>query len=521
MHKDCPARVQTPGAVTNSIQASSQCDSTTDLNARYGINYDVGDEFYPEQRDLSYETTNEDENDAAAAADDDDGGCNDVEERDELYEKLRTLDGAASLTEEEMQRLSSELYPSDDELEQATAILHPVVTSTAAEARERAVVFPDVSDDKKLSAREYALYKLRFKLKHKQTDAAFHKETKFLRTFAGGDNVPSYEMCKKIVKMEDPMDYTIHFCPQYHRCWKQIKQVDWEKHKDDVCGASIGEGRTCCNRRFLSSRDTKGRLVPTKYFYYLGVKKAIQEWFATIDFPHLRSRLDARSQDDIWGGKRVKEMDDMLRGDLLREEKLDELEKLDPEFRLRKRCILDMGCDGIQVFKNRVWGVGLMVIRPFGIPAYCRGQGRFTKLIGIIPGPKEGVDNMPPSFKHCEAHRKVFMVPFVEEMKELSQQGILVKDLYVSKMLKKDFEYTMFYDLATCTGDTPARGKLHARTRRLAFGAISTLIFLLVRSVTKGNTWGIPSRRYNQRNRRCWVPISCSLPLTRGCTTAL
>ena len=33
------------------------------------------------------------------------------------------------------------------------------------------------------------------------------------------------------------------------------------------------------------------------------------------------------------------------------------------------------------------------------IPAYCRGQWVFTKLIGIIPGPEEGVDNMPPSFK--------------------------------------------------------------------------------------------------------------------------
>mmetsp|Transcript_10883 Transcript_10883/g.45312 ORF Transcript_10883/g.45312 Transcript_10883/m.45312 type:complete len:175 (-) Transcript_10883:1555-2079(-) len=174
-----------------------------------------------------------------------------------------------------MRRLSSELYPSDDELEQATARLHPPVTSTAAEARERAVVFPDVSDNKKLSAREYALYKLRFKLKHKQTDAAFNKETKFLRTFAGGDNVPSYEMCKKIVKMEDPMDYTIHFCPQYHRCWKQIKQDEWPDHENDVCGHITRDGSTCGQRRFLNRRDAKGRLVPTKYFYYFGVKKAI------------------------------------------------------------------------------------------------------------------------------------------------------------------------------------------------------------------------------------------------------
>ena len=184
------------------------------------------------------------------------------------------------------------------------------------------------------------------------------------------------------------MDYTVHYCPQYHRCWKQIKQQDWEAHKDDVCGASIAGGSTCRNTRFLCSpdvtgklvptRDKKGRLVPTKYFYYFGVKKAIQEWFATIDFPRLRSRPDARSQDDIWGGKRVKEMNAKLRGELLHDEELDELKDVDPGFRLRRRCILDMGCDGIQVFKNRVWGVGLIVLRSFGIPAYCRGQGSLS-----------------------------------------------------------------------------------------------------------------------------------------------
>ena len=103
MHEKCPERNErTPGTVINNIQASSQCDSTPDLNARNGISRDVGGEFYPEQRDLTYETTNED-------AADDDGECNDVEERDELYEKLRTLDGAASLTEAEMQRLSYEI----------------------------------------------------------------------------------------------------------------------------------------------------------------------------------------------------------------------------------------------------------------------------------------------------------------------------------------------------------------------------------------------------------------------------
>lgn len=84
MHEKCPERNErTPGTVINNIQASSQCDSTPDLNARNGISRDVGGEFYPEQRDLTYETTNEDEDAADDDEDNDDGECNDVEERDD------------------------------------------------------------------------------------------------------------------------------------------------------------------------------------------------------------------------------------------------------------------------------------------------------------------------------------------------------------------------------------------------------------------------------------------------------
>ena len=58
----CPARAQqTPGTIINDIRASSQCDSTPDANVLYGISRYVGDEFYPEQRDLTYETTIVDE----------------------------------------------------------------------------------------------------------------------------------------------------------------------------------------------------------------------------------------------------------------------------------------------------------------------------------------------------------------------------------------------------------------------------------------------------------------------------
>ena len=44
IREQCPPRWQTPGTVINDIQAASQCDSKPDLNARYGISHDVGDE---------------------------------------------------------------------------------------------------------------------------------------------------------------------------------------------------------------------------------------------------------------------------------------------------------------------------------------------------------------------------------------------------------------------------------------------------------------------------------------------
>ena len=64
---------------------------------------------------------------------------------------------------------------------------------------------------------------------------------------------------------------------------------------------------------------------------------------------------------------------------------------------------LDFGCDGIQVFKKMVCGIGLMVIRPFGVTVVVRGKKEFKKLKGISSrNPREGVDkNMPNTFRHC------------------------------------------------------------------------------------------------------------------------
>ncbi len=53
-----------------------------------------------------------------------------------------------------------------------------------------------------------------------------------------------------------------------------------EHHEDDVCGYPMRGGSTCGQRRSLNRRDKRGRLVPTRYFYYFGIKKAIREWFA-------------------------------------------------------------------------------------------------------------------------------------------------------------------------------------------------------------------------------------------------
>jgi len=149
----------------------------------------------------------------------------------------------------------------------------------------------------------------------------------------------------------------------------------------------------------------------------------------------------------------------VLNGELLREE-IHEL-KDGSVAHVRKHELLDFGCDGIQVFKNLVYGVGLMVIRPFGVPAVVRGKKEFTKLIGIIPGPKEGVDkNMPKTFRHCEAYRRVFMAPLVSELLELGKDGIDVTDPYMSRMLGKPFEYNMKFHMLTSTGDTPMRSKI-------------------------------------------------------------
>ena len=472
-HRDnlCPKRKFDVTAVT------SQCDSTTTSTA--SLDRNVGPEFYQ----TTYEHLLTDkplDNDEAGDEEEDNRDADVGDHRDdELLAKLLDPERNQHLTYDEIQRCALSIYDSEDESGDPSSL--PVEATTPAQQRAETVVNPGAQT--KLTAKEYALFQMQHKLKDGLSDRAFNINTKFLQKFftvgdGNSDDVPSYVTCKKILEMEDAMDYTVHFCPQYHRCWKQIKQDEWPDHENDVCGHPMRGGSTCGQRRFLNRRDKRGRLIPTRYFYFFGIKKAIREWFATETYSYLRSRPDARPIDDIWGGLLVQRMNGMnpktrcrldekqlhgrpsLNGELLHE---DIYKFKDGSVaHLRKHELLDFGCDGIQVFKNIIYGVGLMLVRPFGVPAVVRGKKEFTKLIGIIPGPNEGVDkkHLPKKFTGCEAYRRVFMAPLVSELLELGKYGIDVRDPYMERMTGGRFEYNMKFHMATCTGDTPMRAKI-------------------------------------------------------------
>ena len=216
-HRDRQCR---PQGSFDIATVTSQCDSTTTGTA--SLDRNVGPEFYQTTYGPLQHIDELLDSDEAGDEEEDDRNADVGAHRDdELLAKLLDPERNQHLTDDEIQWLASSLYDSDDESAAPSSL--PVEATTPAQQRAETVV--NLGAPNKLTAKEYALFAMQHKLKDGLSDHAFNIYTRFLQNFFtdgdGNSDVPSYVTCKKILEMEDAMDYTVHYCPQYHRCWKQ------------------------------------------------------------------------------------------------------------------------------------------------------------------------------------------------------------------------------------------------------------------------------------------------------------
>jgi len=243
------------------------------------------------------------------------------------------------------------------------------------------------------------------------SDAEFNERCKYMKfVLAQPNNFPSsLHVCKQILAVEDVWQYSIHYCPKLHKIYDKLDRSCWKHNAHECCGVD-----GCMERRFNTKQTTAGFVVyPRYYFLYFGVERAIRHLYANSEFPSLRASALARSRDDIWSGELVRRMDEQLGGKLLAEQSV--VARDGQKVFLRKAGLLDVGYDGAQVWQHKKHGVGFLLARLWDVPFEVRGKEQFTHLICLIPGPKE------PDYW---ALQKIFLVPLINELTDLAQEGI-------------------------------------------------------------------------------------------------
>lgn len=99
--------------------------------------------------------------------------------------------------------------------------------------------------------KEVALYELKKKMENKLTDAAVNEH---LRSSAHYMEQPhnfptSLPICKKVLGVEDFLEYSVHYCPKYHRLFPKVNRDEWKTFKDETCGVEPNDALRFAKRR--------------------------------------------------------------------------------------------------------------------------------------------------------------------------------------------------------------------------------------------------------------------------------
>jgi hypothetical protein len=215
----------------------------------------------------------------------------------------------------------------------------------------------------------------------KMSKAACNQHLERVYFYMGGapeaTNFPrSLYFLKKIIGGADAWDFSIHYCPNKCRCFRNndhkplpTPKEEWASLSDTVCGEPVrdkhgrvmkdasGEVKLCEGKRFstVTHSSTKVSLTPKAYFFYFGVKNIIQRRFRTdMEFCKGRATYEARAKEngDVWSAELVKYIDGMVENQLLAEEcVVDNADERKKVFK-RKGGLYEMGYDHAQPFKR-------------------------------------------------------------------------------------------------------------------------------------------------------------------------
>jgi len=181
---------------------------------------------------------------------------------------------------------------------------------------------------------------------------------------------PSIHLLRKTMDVPDLQTVEYHKCP----CGYIYKNtvLPNERNKDEECGAGCGR------KRFKA--DSCGSPKPWQLFYYYGVENCIRSLFSSQKFRDSRNK----SVESDRAGNSV-----------YKSEWFRWLTEKEPNAGDKVTSIWSIGIDGSQPFGRRAHSCTLIVLKCEDMDSEGRYLSCNSRLLGIIPGPKEPKDLNP------------------------------------------------------------------------------------------------------------------------------
>ena len=230
---------------------------------------------------------------------------------------------------------------------------------------------------------------------------------------------PSVHLLRKSVCMGSAEDNEIHLC-DCGKPFKKLKKIEYERNAEEIC-------EECRAKRFIG---VSGRYRPRNFFYYFGVKNAIESLFQFESFRTARGK--AREE----------------RNGLYMSAYGEWVKEHEPELLQENRSIWSIGVDGAQPFDKRCHSCTQIVIKCEDMGIDGRYKDCHTRTLAIIPGPAEPKDLNP------------FLCYIGEEIENFRKKGIKISYKEVVNGESQLKEETHFPIWGHIYADAKAREKI-------------------------------------------------------------
>ncbi|GMH35009.1 hypothetical protein BSKO_02870 [Bryopsis sp. KO-2023] len=233
-----------------------------------------------------------------------------------------------------------------------------------------------VCDGSSATVKETVAFFMRLKLDGKISKEIVDKICSFVanRILPKENKMPSsLHVMKKMMDVPSWEEYSRHVCTR-KLClngytWRPLPKEKWEEHKHDKCP-------NCDGPRFQSK---KGKLLPVDFYIDLKIEDVIKhDFFTDPTFCSMRGKARDTAPGSYLAGEEASRMRGWVDSNIQ-----------SGEFDGANNSIYDVLIDWTQPFDSVHHSTGIVGLRCADVDECHKGKDAFTRVVAIIPGPRE------------------------------------------------------------------------------------------------------------------------------------